>query len=715
MAASAFFSASLGPALIAPPEAQAAGPDTSANDAEVEILIQSVFEEEYSKKQFVEALEKLQLASEVCQQGSCSAKVRAKVLVGVGTVLAGGLDQQKDAVEVFRIAVKEDPKVALLKGFDKGPILDAWHSARGDKPAPTEEERKKYPGGMKAPKGWKSAEAFFYHEEAEKAQEAKKWMLCAGYADDSYRAEERVSTRYLRASCLDSANKWTEAKADYEAVAKDAPELGLKDIAKRAKERFELMDSKMPRVSFKKPSNAEEVVVSIDDVQVPDDKLGVEMAIDPGPRRIRASGKVNGQKLVFDREFTFSEGDSRQIDIQLVPQTSVAKDNRVLKCLEESKSREELAECIGQGTGRAVSVKIGAELSGYHDNDSTDVISPAVAVTVDSPTGGWTLGGSFLVDVVTTASTDIVATASPRWTETRYVPALFGSKKIDDWRVGLSTGASIEPDYVSVAAGANASVDLLDKRVTPSLAYGFGYDIQGRSGTSFDAFSSVIIQNSIDAGVSIVADKSTVITTGFTGIFQTGDTSKPYRYVPLFSEEIVSEIPAGLVREEVDRVRSQVRALEQLPTERYRFALAAKIAHRLESQTLRLDERLYLDTWGVKATTTDAMFLVDVDRFRFWPHVRFHAQTGADFWQLAYPVRQEAGQIVLPNFRTGDRELGPLLSVYGGGGFKVHLGENKNWSVGFSGDVIYTRYLDHLYILERIGAFGALGAEVEVE
>ena len=104
--------------------------DTSANDAEVEVLISSVFEAEYPKKQFVEALEKLQLASTTCQEGSCSAKVRAKVLVAVATVLAGGLKQDKDAVEGFKLALEEDPKVGLIKGFDTGAVKKAWDKAR---------------------------------------------------------------------------------------------------------------------------------------------------------------------------------------------------------------------------------------------------------------------------------------------------------------------------------------------------------------------------------------------------------------------------------------------------------------------------------------------------------------------------------------------------------------------------------------------------------
>jgi len=296
------------------------------------------------------------------------------------------------------------------------------------------------------------------------------------------------------------------------------------------------------------------------------------------------------------------------------------------------------------------------------------------------------------------------------------VPGINGFKKFGDFKLGLGGGASIEPDYLSIAAGINASVDLLDKRVTPSLAYGFGYDLQGRAGTKFSTFSTTIYQNSVDAGVSIVADKSTVVTAGLTAIFQTGDTSKPYRYVPMFDPDIAPLVPAGLAKEEVDRVRNGERVLEQLPTDRQRYALYGRVAHRLEHSTFRIDERLYYDTWGVKASTTDSMWLFDVDpRVRLWPHLRAHVQTGADFWQLAYTSRRTTAGLELPNVRTGDRELGPLLAFSGGGGVRFALGEEKNWGLAFNADAVYTRYLNHLFIIERWGGFGALVAEVDIE
>lgn len=693
--------------------------DTSANDAEVEVLISSVFEAEYPKKQFVEALEKLQLASTTCQEGSCSAKVRAKVLVAVATVLAGGLKQDKDAIEVFKLALEENPKVGLIKGFDTGAVKTAWDKARKGTttgPSVVEQERKKYPGGMRAPRGWKTAEGYFYFQEALKAQDDRAFSLCVGYATDSMGAEDRVSTKYLRAQCAERAGQWVQALADYEAVSEQGPGLGMHESAKGAKGRFDDLRGKIPKLVLRPPARADNLEVSLDGERVPNDRLGGELWADPGQRRITASGKVGDQTVTFERDITLDEGATVSVDIKLVPPSSRVTDNRILKCLEESKSREELAKCIGEGTGSTINVRVGLEISGYYDTDNTQVFSPAISTSVESPTDGWGFGGSFLVDVVSTASTDIVATASPRWTETRYVPGINGFKKFGDFKLGLGGGASIEPDYLSIAAGLNASVDLLDKRVTPSLSYGFGYDIQGRAGTSFDTFSTTIYQNSVDGSVSIVADKATVVTAGVTAIFQTGDTSKPYRYVPMFDPEVAPLIPVGLAKEEVDRVRNGERVLEQLPTDRQRYAVYGRVAHRLDASTFRIDERLYIDTWGVKASTTDSMWLFDVDpRVRLWPHLRAHIQSGADFWQLAYASRRTSAGLELPNVRTGDRELGPLLSVSGGAGVRFALGEQKNWGLGVTSDAVYTRYLNHLFILERWGVFGAVVAEVDIE
>jgi hypothetical protein len=96
--------------------------------------------------------------------------------------------------------------------------------------------------------------------------------------------------------------------------------------------------------------------------------------------------------------------------------------------------------------------------------------------------------------------------------------------------------------------------------------------------------------------------------------------------------------------------------------------------------------------------------------------LRFHAQNGVDFWQRAY-VGEITPSIELPAYRTGNRELGPLVAETFGGGVKFFLGKAgnpKSLSLAFHCDGSYTSYLDDLYITARTSIFGAVILEGEL-
>ena len=110
----------------------------------------------------------------------------------------------------------------------------------------------------------------------------------------------------------------------------------------------------------------------------------------------------------------------------------------------------------------------------------------------------------------------------------------------------------------------------------------------------------------------------------------------------------------GASVDEVNRLRLPFRPTEQLPTARDRYALGARFAHRFSGATLRVEQRLYNDSWALKATTTDGRYVFDLGRhLSLWPHVRFNAQTGANFYQLAYSATLDpnTGQLVVPLYR----------------------------------------------------------------
>ena len=155
--------------------------------------------------------------------------------------------------------------------------------------------------------------------------------------------------------------------------------------------------------------------------------------------------------------------------------------------------------------------------------------------------------------------------------------------------------------------------------------------------------------------------------------------------------------------------------LEQVPLSRDRYALTLRLAHRFHASTLRLEERLYDDTWGLLAQTTDARWLVDVGRrLEIGPHLRFHDQSAVSFWQRAYVLR---GGFDYPAYRTGDRELGPLVNLTGGGSVRLGVGPARapmKWVLGLAIEATYSRYLDDLYLTDRSSTLGALSIEGEL-
>lgn len=356
----------------------------------------------------------------------------------------------------------------------------------------------------------------------------------------------------------------------------------------------------------------------------------------------------------------------------------------------------------------SLDARASAETSVYLDDTHVEVVTPTIAGTIESPTAGWSLSGRYLVDVVTAASADIVATASPPWTEVRHAGSLEGEYKKGDFGGGAHASISREPDYRSISAGLHGTLDLDEKNYGLLLGYAYRHDTAGRAGTPFDVFGWTLQRHDLNAGLTIVINRSTIGALQLDAMFERGNQAKPYRYVPLFAAEAAEQVPAGASVELVSALRLHARPLEALPLTRDRFALTGRLAHRRTGATLRLEERLYTDTWGMAASTTDVRYSIDIGRFvTVWPRLRFHAQTGTDFWQRATVVSvAEDGAVTIPVVRTGDRELGPLWTLTGGGGVSVKLG--ARFTATFQVDGVFTHYLDALYLTRRNALFSAL-------
>jgi hypothetical protein len=316
-----------------------------------------------------------------------------------------------------------------------------------------------------------------------------------------------------------------------------------------------------------------------------------------------------------------------------------------------------------------------SELGAYVDTDAVSVITPAVQATLKNALEGWSLDGSYLADIVSAASVDIVSTASPRWTEVRHAGSLSGSFDVGDTTTSVSGAASREPDYSSLTGGIAERIALADKTVTPFLGYFFTRDEAGRTGTPFSVYSLILWRHAVSAGIELIVDRSTAFTLVGDAAFESGRQEKPYRFLPLFAPEVADTIPAGASAARVNLERLPARVGERVPEQRRRFAASGRLAHRLSSATLIVSERLYQDDWGLRASTTHLRISLDAgQRWFISAHLRGHVQSGVSFWQRAYVARPAGSGLEVPRLRTGDRELGPLASATLGGSVRWLIG-----------------------------------------
>jgi hypothetical protein len=377
------------------------------------------------------------------------------------------------------------------------------------------------------------------------------------------------------------------------------------------------------------------------------------------------------------------------------------------------------AEAPQAAGGGEYLVELKSEVAGYADTDAVSVLTPAVAATVTSPLTGWSANGSYLIDIVSAASVDIVSTASPHWTEVRHAGAVGATYKPDVFGASVSGSVSREPDYLSLSVGGALLLELVSKTVNPTLGYTFTSDTAGRKDTPFSVFSQELTRHTGQLSVELIADPFTVLGFGVDVILERGDQSKGYRFLPVFTPEIAASISPGTSVDEVNRLRLPGRMSEHLPEERTRVAMSGRLAQRLAGSTFIFTERVYTDDWGLLASTSDLRFLMDASsRVAVWTHLRGHFQSGVSFYETAYSVVSvPGGPPRFPRWRTGDRELSPLSSGTFGAGARWHVGPDTRpsaFGLVAQADVMTTLFREALYIRNRQGYLGLLQLEVEL-
>jgi hypothetical protein len=698
----------------------------ATEDAAVSELVERILDEDYMGANFNEAKKKLAQAMDRCSRGRCTGQTRAQIWMVMGMVSAQ-LGAKDDAITQFGNGLKEDPNAHLpqtgLNADIRALFAEALRQANEGGSSTSEEPTATPPSPREKPHiaGWSSTEAFELASAAVAADQVGRLDECIERNKKSLGLEEQPRTRLHLASCEARSGKLIDALQDAQKALKLGIERRDAPVMRAARQRVSDLLPRIPHVTFVPPAGAGDLTVTFDERPVPNQSLTKKFSIDPGKHTVHAEGTLNSIPLTFDRDYDVKEAELVTVQIVLVSQAPEYLTPGQLKCMLSAKSQEEVVKCLPQNRKNLV-VKAGFDVGGYSDTDHVNVLTPSINGSVSSPTAGWNIGGTYLVDIITAASPDIVSEASQHFREVRNAGTLTGGYKPGLYGAQATVNVSEEPDYLSFGGGLALTADLRDKLITPRVAGNYSHDIIGRAGTPYNVFHHNLDTSEVEAGLTLVLSPTSLLMLSATLQLERGDQSKPYRYVPMFDPVAVAPfIPAGATIDLVNHVRLPLRPLEQLPTERNRYAVGARFAHRFSASTLRIEERIYYDTWLQKASTTDLRYIMDLSRrIRVWPHLRFNAQSGTNFYQLAYSaaINPTLNQIVLPTYRTGDRELSPLMTGTAGGGLRIALtSPESKTQYGFQvqGDAMYTRFFNSLFVTERTGVYGTIGLDAEFE
>ncbi len=637
-----------------------------------------------------------------CAGAACESGTRAQLYLALGIVEGQGLKNGKAATAAFESALREDPKAAPDRQFMNAALNKLWADA----------QKNVKKGGGSGGKGPSKAQLDVLAA-AQAQLNQKDWSSCMGTVIAGMAEAEFSAGKLLLAQCEDAGGLMLEAAGDAKIADKLADDEGNADNKRKANDLLSRLATETPVIIVILPKTVDDMVLTVDGQEIPADKRTQPIPHNPGKATVEVKGKKGGIPFSFKSTETFDRGEKVTVNAE----NSAAGGNysAVQQCLTSARSAADLNRCIESGgKGRGLTFRGGLEVASYNDTTNVDVVTPTLFFSAENPTAGWALGGSYTVDVVSNASPDIVATASRRFDEVRHAGALAGDVKVGPARIAVDGAVSVEPDYIGRAVGAAVSADFNNKQVTPTLAYHAGFDILARAHTPFDVFHRNITNHSVDASVSIVLNPTSILVLAGTAAFQLGDTSKPYRHIPMFSSAVAPTIPKGATPDLVDSARLAPSPLEQVPDSRQRYAFLTRFAKRFDTSTFRVDERLYMDSWGLKASTTDLRYYIDATKtFRIGPHVRFHAQGAVDFWQRAYVATETSQGWTLPKYRTLDREYSPYISPTAGFQARWAITDILALSLVVEGN--YTQYLDTIYVVDRFGLFTATTMELGLE
>jgi Protein of unknown function (DUF3570) len=252
----------------------------------------------------------------------------------------------------------------------------------------------------------------------------------------------------------------------------------------------------------------------------------------------------------------------------------------------------------------------------------------------------FSVSGNHYVDKVSSASIDVVTTASP-YEEERTQNSVGLDYLHDRWMMNIGFTNSEENDYTAETFSFGLSQDIFGDLTTVSLGYSLGNDTVGRRGDT--SFQEDTQRQHYRLGVSQILTKNLLLGLSFETITDEGFLNNPYRQVRYLD----TSTPQGYSYEREIYPRTRTSDAGSL---RLRYYLPYRAA-------VHVEYRQYHDTWDIGADTFELGYTHPIESgWTIEGKLRSYSQNKADFYSDLFPSSQ------FQNFMGRDKELSTFTS-----------------------------------------------------
>jgi hypothetical protein len=300
--------------------------------------------------------------------------------------------------------------------------------------------------------------------------------------------------------------------------------------------------------------------------------------------------------------------------------------------------------------GLILLLAISASHAGVLPDDRADVLYHLYdggGVTIDGPSvlvrkkAGKSLSfvGNYYVDMISSASIDVITTASPYKEErTQWSLGMDYLRGNTTMRVGYTT--SEESDFDAKSYSFSVSQDMFGDLTTLTLSYGLGDDLV-RSSVD-ETFEEPLDRQIYGVGVTQILTKNMIAALNVETVTEEGYLNNPYRvvrYLDPLSGSGYSFEP------------------ELYPNTRTSTAVGLRLRYFLPYRAaIEGEYRFFTDTWDIDSNTAGLTYIHPWGDWTFTGKYRWHDQTGAHFYRDIFTRPEQT------NFRGRDKELSPLTS-----------------------------------------------------